>query len=353
MDDKKRYTIKDVAREAGVSPALVSFALNNRVRENGEKRYKVNEQTERRIMEVARKYNFRPNSTAKNLRTKRSQTIGVILSDISNPFFAEIARRIEDRAFAANYSVLFGSTDEKPKKLENIVETFVNKGIDGLIIVPCERSRRIVERVAARNIPLVLLDRDVPVQGVSRVVLDNESAGEMAVDALFSAGFRRVEMISYDMELSNIARREAGYLRAAERCGLAAHIHKVDYNRMDESMREVVGAIDFSVTDSLLFATNSLAVAGVKALGRMGLSTPADVGVVAFDGSDAFDLYPASITHILQPIEQFACDALDLAIARIENPDMTPKALYLSPVLVEGDSTRRRCRCAEMEETVG
>lgn len=349
MDGKKRYTIKDIAREAGVSPSLVSFALNNRVGENGEKRYKVSDETQRRIMEVARKYNFTPNSTAQKLRTRRSRTIGVILSDISNLFFAEIARRIEDRAFAANYSVLFGSTDEKPKKLESIVETFINKGIDGLIVVPCERSRGIVERVAARNIPLVLLDRDVAVTGVSRIVLDNESAGEAAVEALFAAGFRHAEMISYDMELSNIAGREAGYAAAAERRGLGARIHRADYNRMGESMREIIGSIDFSVTDSLFFATNSLAVAGIKALGESGLSTPADVGVVAFDGSDAFDLYPASITYVLQPIEQFACDALDLVIERIEHPDMAAKALYLSPKLVEGESTRRVRECAGPE----
>ncbi|MDE7077515.1 MAG: LacI family transcriptional regulator, partial [Alistipes sp.] len=155
----RKVTIKDIANEAGVSIALVSFVMNNRA--CGQTNYRVNKETSQRILEIADKLNYQPNNAARTLRSGKTNTIGVIVSDISNKFFADIARCIEDRAYKHKYTVLFGSTDENPQKLENLIEVFRNKGIDGLIVVPCEGSEEIIRNVARQNIPLVLLDRGV------------------------------------------------------------------------------------------------------------------------------------------------------------------------------------------------
>ena len=155
----KRVTIKDIATEAGVSIALVSFVMNNKA--DGKDTYRVNKETAQRILEVAQKLNYQPNNAARTLRSGKTNTIGVIVSDISNKFFADIARCIENHAYKHKYTVLFGSTDENPQKLENLIEVFRNKGIDGLIVVPCEGADEIIRDIAHQNIPLVLLDRDI------------------------------------------------------------------------------------------------------------------------------------------------------------------------------------------------
>ena len=341
---KKAYTIKDIAREAGVSPSLVSFALNNTLGENGQKRYKVNDETARRILAIAEKFNYTQNNAARSLRSKRSRAIGVILSDISNNFFSSIARHIEDKASTADYSVLFGSTDENPEKMARLIRTMLSKGVDGLILVACEHCETIVSGVLERNIPLVLLDRDVESVQANRVVLDNEAACAEAVRRLYEGGYRRIEMISYDMVVANIARREAGYRFEMERLGLSeyARVHRIGYEGVEQTMAELMASIDFNETDALIFATNSLSVAGVKALHRMGVSISREIGVVAFDGSEAFDLYPISIAYIKQPIEQFAHEALTRVIRQIEHPETTPTRLLLAPTFVDGESVRRR-----------
>lgn len=135
-----RVTIKDIASEAGVSTTLVSFVMNNKV--NGQKTYRVNEETAQRILDIAARLNYQPNNAARTLRNGKTNTIGVIVSDISNKFFADIARCIEDCAYKNKYTVLFGSTDENPKKLENLIAVARNKGIDGLIHRAVRRLRR-------------------------------------------------------------------------------------------------------------------------------------------------------------------------------------------------------------------
>ena len=158
MASKRKTTIKDIADAAGVSVALVSFVMNNM---SGGK-YRVSAKTTKKILSIAEALDYQPNNAARSLRKGRSNTIGVILSDISNPFFSDIARCIEDKAYQYKYTVIFGSTDEDAGKLDNLIKVFINKGVDGLIIVPCEGSRQYIEKVLEANIPLVLLDRTIP-----------------------------------------------------------------------------------------------------------------------------------------------------------------------------------------------
>lgn len=339
----RKITIKDIANEAGVSPALVSFTLNNTFL-NGEKKYKVNDQTAKRILDVASRYNYKPNNAARSLRSKHSRAIGVVLSDISNKFFSDIARQIEERAYYYNYTVMFGSTDEKQEKLHKVVESFIDKGIDGLVIVPCEGSESIIKEVAERGIPLVLLDRRIEMQGVSTVVLDNVGAAQMAVEKLLAGGFKRIEMISYDMSLSNIADREKGYIETMHKNGLGefTKVHKIDYSNIEESGATLFSSLDFSQIDALFFATNNLALLGMRALNRLALTTPKDLGMVVFDGSEAFELYPSTITYIKQPIGQFATQSIDLIIALIEKTRQESCNVILNAELVEGESSARR-----------
>ncbi len=318
----RKVTIRDIANEAGVSIALVSFVMNNKA--DGKEGYRVNKETAQRILEVANKLNYRPNNAARSLRSGRSRTIGVILSDISNKFFADIARCIEDCAYNYKYTVLFGSTDENPQKLRNLIEVFTDKGVDGLIIVPCEGAAEMIRSVVQQQqIPVVLLDREVPDVEVSSVVLNNRRAASSLTRELLDRGYRRIEMISYSMELSNIQEREAGYLAAMTEAGLeeSAVIHHLRHDRMNRIGEAVREARERGV-EAFLFATNSLAMSGLTAISRNGWRVPQDLAIACFDTDQMFDIYDTTTACVQQPIERFGSEALELLIKRIEAKDV-------------------------------
>ena len=283
--------------------------------------------------------NFRPSDVARSLRSKKSHTIGVVLSDISNPFFSNIARCIENEAFRRGYSVIFGSTDENPVKFDRIVKTFIDKRVDGLIIVPCEGCGETMRYVSGLGIPSVLIDRDIDGVDAGRVMLDNIRAAEIAVERLYERGYRKIAMISYDMELSNIRLREEGFRRAMERLGLAGEglcIYYVSYTDIRKSSSDTVDRIDFNNTEAIVYATNSLAIEGLKALKhKMGESVMDNIGIVAFDGSDAFDLCPSHISYISQPITDFAVKSIEMITHRLETGTETTETVMLEPEFVK------------------
>lgn len=337
-----KTTIKDIADAIGVSTSLVSFVMNNKA-----KRYRVSEEMTQKILKVASELNYQPNSAARSLRMGRTQTIGVIVSDISNPFFADIARHVEDHAYTYNYTVIFGSSDENAQKLEKLIDVMVNKGVDGLIIVPCDGSKKIIERLASTALPVVLLDRIVDTQEISHVVLNNRKAASMAVDHLVSNGYKNIEMISYDMNLSNIRERESGYSATMERHGLSksAKIHKVKYHDIYTKTADIMAKIASGErkVDALLFATNTLTIEGLKAMNKSGMITPRDIAIVGFDGSEAFELFYTSLTYMRQPVKQFGYEAVQMLIRHIESEEGAPlSVITLNPELVAGKSSQKK-----------
>lgn len=333
----RRVTIKDIAVEAGCSIALVSFVMNNEA--NGREIYRVNKNTAQRILEVAARLNYIPNSAARTLRCGRTNTIGVILSDISNKFFADIARCIEDRAYKYNYTVLFGSTDENAGKLHNLIEVFVNKGVDGLIIVPCENADMSIKSVVERQIPMVLLDREVPGTDMNCVVLNNFKAGAQAASALLDRGCRKIEMISYSMNLSSLREREDGFRYSMSVAGLSVDgaIHRLDHGGLDDIGHIIKDARERG-TEGLLFGSNTLALAGLKEISHNGWTIPDDFAVAMFDGNEIFEVYNTDIPYIQQPKAQFGREAVDMLLRSIEckakGEPLTSTRIILAPQLV-------------------
>lgn len=234
--------------------------------------------------------------------------------------------------------MLFGSTDENPQKLENLVEVFRNKGIDGLIVVPCEGADEIIRDIARQNIPLVLLDREVPDLEVSSVVLNNRRAGYETTEALIRRGFTRIEMISYSMGLSNIRKREEGYRRCmqANEMGENVVIHHLRHDKLAK-IEDIIREARQRRVEAFLFATNTLAGQGLSAIFRNGWRVPQDIAIACFDTNEAFDIYKTAIAYVRQPIEQFGTEALDLLIKGIEQRDKPGSCtrIVLTPEIVE------------------
>lgn len=336
MSANNKTTIKDIAAEAGVSISLVSFVMNNNTGANG-RVYKVNEKTARKIREVAAKLNYHPNNAARSLRSGRTDTIGVIVSDISNPFFADIARCIENAAYKSGYTVFFGSSEENPEKFASIARAITLRGVDGLIVVPCEKSGDTIREIAASGIPLVLIDRYIDGVDSNTVLLNNRKAGRMAAESLIREGCRRIEMISYSMRLSNIMDREAGYKAAMSENGLGENvmIHNIRFKNIPAQLGKVFESICDRGVDGLIFATNTLTVESLKCMREKMPEAIKKMRIVAFDESDAFSLSDYKISYIRQPVELFGTESVRILLDNMTNGSQQIITSTLNPQLVE------------------
>lgn len=227
----KKVTIRDVAREAGVSVTLVSFVMNAKMGKDGRLDCPVNPDTAERVLQVAKRLGYRRNNAAASLRSGRSHSIAVIVSDIANPFYAEICRNIENIAYKDGYTVIFASSEESPQKLSHLVETMVGYNVEGLIVAPCLGGEPALARALSIGIPTVLIDRDMPGEEFGRVLIDNVDAGKMATKYLIHQGFGKIEMLTYKSGVTSLTDRETGYGLAMEEAGLKdeIRIHKIDY----------------------------------------------------------------------------------------------------------------------------
>mgnify|MGYP001518630424 FL=1 len=335
-----KITIRHVAREAGVSISLVSLVMNAKRDAEGNLDCNVNKDTARRIAEVAKRLGYRPNKAAASLRSGRFYTIGMVTSDIANQFFADIARYIENIAHNYNYTVLFGSSDENAEKLDNIVDTFIGNGVEGLIVAPCSGSEEVLRKALDAGIPTVLLDRDIAGLDVGRVMLDNERAGRMGVEHLYENGYRRIEMISYTLGISSLSERERGYCEAMRRYGLEGYsqIHYTVYGHAQEDTVRIFEDAVRRGVEAFLLPTNTLALLGLQALNALNLSAPEDLALVGFDESEIFSLYKPSVTYITQSTRRLGEQSFEM-LRRMIAGDNDCRSVVIEPELIVGGST--------------
>lgn len=319
----KKVTIRDVAREAGVSVTLVSFVMNAKMGKDGRLDCPVNPDTAERVLQVAKRLGYRRNNAAASLRSGRSHSIAVIVSDIANPFFAEICRNIENIAYKDGYTVIFASSEENPQKFAHLVETMVGYNVEGLIVAPCLGAEAALARAINIGIPTVLIDRNMPGDEFGRVLVDNVDAGKMATKYLIHQGFGKIEMFSYKTGVTSLVDREAGYSTAMEEAGLKddIRIHRIEYET-EPAKKDVIEVFREAVkrgTEAFILPTKRIAMYGFNALNVLGLSMPKDFSFVCFDESDVYELNKPVVPHIIQPLSEIASKSFDLLQKMIEN----------------------------------
>jgi LacI family transcriptional regulator len=339
MTEIKCVSLKDIAKKAGVSTALVSFVLNGKG-----KMYRVSEQTEKHILRIAMEMNYQPNMAAKSLRSGKTGTIGVVVPDITNAFFSQIARYIEDISAKLGYTAFFGSSDENTEKLDALVKGLINKGVDGLIVVPTENSEKVLTALGNTELPVILLDRLI--NGMSAVVLDNYKAAYMATRHLIDSGLRSIAMLAYDVSLSHMKERIRGYRQAMTDSGLKSGINigYLKHNNLNRSVQKVMPQIVESGADALLFATNTIAINSLRYIIDAGIKIPDRLAIVCFDASEAFDFFYSPLTYVKQPVDVMAQKAVEvLAEAMASNK----RAVQM--VVVEGDLVVRSSSVKQAE----
>ncbi|MFA5650474.1 MAG: LacI family DNA-binding transcriptional regulator [Proteiniphilum sp.] len=335
----KKVSIKDIAKAVGVSPSLVSMVLNGKAAQ-----YRIGDEVAKRVIKTAKEMHYAPNLVAKNLRSGKTQLVGLIVTDISNPFYSAIARIVEDRASEKNYTVLISSTDENLDNTERLVDVLLNKGVEGLILVPCDGSKNLVQRLYDSNFPTVLLDRHFPDIDLSSSCLDNKEATRFATEHLLEQGYKNIALIAYNTGMQHILDRISGYEETMKSAGLNAYINveKVNILNPKEEINDALGKlINNKQADAVIFLTNMLATNGLYCLNEMDVKIPQDLAIVGFNGNDAFNLFYSPVTYIKQPLEQIAKASIDILMERIKSNDYKSK-VFLEPELVIQQSSLKR-----------
>lgn len=344
----KRVSLKDIAKKVGVSTALVSYALNK------DKESKVGKEMAAKIKQAAKELNYQPNQIAKSLRSGKSHTIGLIVADISNPFFAHIARTIEDEAKKNSYTVIFGSSDEKADRGWDLINVFLNRQVDGFIIVPSENSEKQIFYLKKHNIPFVLLDRYFPEIPTSYVAIDNFKAAYGAVSRLIESGHKRIGMIAYQTKLFHMQERRRGYWEAIWDHNLNSEsgwLKEVRHGKVKEDIETVLDemlSLELPV-DALFFASNTVAINGLKYINRLNLKVPNDLAVVSFDEGDLFDFFYCPLTHVRQPIADLGKESVRVLLDMINKGNSDIKQIHLDSELVLGESCGGKKNLVEPE----
>lgn len=305
--------LKDIAREAGVSVTTVSFVLN---RQGKEKR--ISDEVIRKVEQVIQEKNYRPNAFAKGLRTGKTGTIALIVEDIGNFFFGNVAKTIESIAYRKGYKVLFASTDFNETKATELLETLKKQYVDGMIIAPTTGMKPAIQQLVEQQQPFVLFDRYFPDLDTNYVVLDNFQGAYDITQQMVEKGYRKIGLVTILSEMTAITERESGYRKGLTDHGLfpdERHILRLPVDAvMPDNTGELTAFFGANELDALLFTTNYLGIFGLECLQHLGINIPDGVGVASFDDHDLFRLHQPSICVVAQPIEELAGRAIDLLL---------------------------------------
>lgn len=334
----KKVSLKDIANAVGVSTALVSYVLNNK------KEGRISKAVAEKIRTTAMSMNYRANQIARSLKISKTNTIGLVLADISNPFSAALARVIEDAANKYGYTVIFGSSDENPEKYRKILDALINRQADGLILSPPEHAETQVRDLQRQQIPFVLIDRYFPGIETSYVVLDNFKAAYDATLHLINMGYSRIGMINYESSLFHLRERSRGYQTALAENNIKPrknYLQLVQSNNIkDDTEKAVEKFLSATETaEALLFGSNIIAMHAVKYINSKKIKVPQDIALVCFDETDAFDLFYAPLSCIRQPVKEMGELAVELLLQQIDNNNPTIKQLSLDGELIVRAST--------------
>ena len=328
-----RVSIKNIAQRLNVSNATVSLVLNGK-----EKDGRVGKEMADKIRQVASEMNYQPNNLARGLRIGKSQTIGLIVADISNSFFANLAFYIQEQAEKFGYSVIITNTNESDLKMEKMANILKSRQVDGFIIVPTEHGEPYMKDLINWNIPVVLVDRYFPGLNVSSVVVDNYDASVKAVESLFDLGCKNIGLVIYQSTLQNMLERKRGYIDVLKKHGYynPSLIKEVNYSLISTDIVLAMEGLLMKENnlDGLFFATNTLFTEGIKQMKLMQIQIPNDIKVVSFDKSEYFEFMDVSIPYILQPIPEMGKNAVELLVKQIKEKTKEVKNIELQTQLM-------------------
>ncbi|GAA2459369.1 LacI family DNA-binding transcriptional regulator [Actinomadura vinacea] len=325
-------SVKDVARRAGVSVATVSRVLNDSPT--------VTPATRERVLAAVAELGYRRNAVARSLRTDATRTIGLVIGDILNPFFTELARAVEDEARTLGYSIVIGNADERPDRQDHYVRTLLEQRVDGLLLCPTAEITPLVRGTVRDGLPLVFLDRTLPGLQVPTVRADGAGAIAALVRHLRDLGHERIASISGPALLSTGRERTEAFTAAMRACGLPVrdrYLEAGDF-RAGSGQAGAARLLDLPEPPDVIFVGDGLmALGALDEIRARGLRIPHDVALACYDDLPWFTHLDPPVTAIAQPVQELGRRAVRALAERIE--DRPVASVVLTARLV----VRRSC----------
>ncbi|MCF6093790.1 LacI family transcriptional regulator [Microaerobacter geothermalis] len=321
-------TIKDVARLAGVSVSTVSRVLN--------KSGYVNEETETKVLRAIEQLQYKPSQIARGLVSRKTKTLGLILPDITNPFFPELARAVEDTAQRHEYTVILCNSDNQLQKEEKYFQLLQEKCVDGIIIAG-EVNSKYMSNIIANGTPIVVVDGRMEDSPVHSIYTNNRFGGKLAVHHLVSQGYKQIAHIRGPIGTSSADDRYEAYKEALEELKIPYQsilVQPGDFRAESgyEAMKRLLALAN--PPDAVFAANDLMALGALEAIAEAELNVPGDIGVVGFDGIPLTKVVQPKLTTIQQPIYEMGVLAAESLIKHIHQPTLEKKNIVLEPSLI-------------------
>jgi LacI family transcriptional regulator len=292
---------------------------------------------------------YQTNMVAKSLRTGKTKIIGMLVEDISDPFFSSIARVVEEKAYKLGYKIFNSSTENDTIRARDLIKVFRERQVDGYIIAPSPGIEEEIQQLVDDNFPVVLFDRYFPGLPTHNIIIDNAGGAYEAMRHFVENGYRSIGFVTLDSTQVQMQERLNGYLRATSENSLQPFIQKVPYDTALDKHDKIVEQVKAFLhknpaLDSILFATNYLAIAGLQALKDLNLTIPGNIAVIGFDDNTHFSLFSPSVTAVAQPVEEMSAKVMEQLMICIKDDNRKTKntTIRLPTKLVIRESSLRR-----------
>lgn len=335
-------TIKDVALRAGVSVTTVSHVVNETRRVSAEGRD--------RVEAAIRELGYVPSQVARSLKSNTTRTLGMLIPNSSNPYFAEIVRIVEDRCFGAGYTLILCNTDDEPRRQSVYLQVLAERRIDGLIVVSTGSDDSLVGQLHGLTMPTVLLDREIDDPDCDLVETAHMEGGLVAVRHLLSLGHRRVACVGGPVGVASSEQRIEGWRLALAESGAVADANTLLWRGGFTSQGGYEAMHAILRTDevpSAVFVCNDLmAIGALRAVHESGLRVPDDLSIVGFDDIELSAYTSPPLTTVAQPKEHIGALAVDMLLERVNGRRRDARKVVLQPELRVRASTARHAVAA-------
>ena len=329
MVKNTKTTIKVIADRADVSVTTVSRVLSRQAKE-----YRIGTKTEETVLRIANELNYEPNILARSLRLQQTYSIGMIVPDISNPFFASIARYVEIESRKAGYSVMICDSQEDTEVEKDSIKVLGMRKVDGMIVCPVGKESKYIEEISEKNIPIVTVDRCFPKLNLSYVVSDNYNGSIQAVNHFVEKGHRKIAFIQGLSDSSVNNERLRGYRDAHERHNLPLNESFIVGEDFGEKNGYIGAKILLNGPDrptAIFGGSNLISLGAIRAISEESLKIPDDISIIAFDDQPYFDFLATPLTSVGQKKEELGKIAIKLLLSELNEENTTDKKKIIVP----------------------
>lgn len=326
----KRTSLDDIAKKVGVSKATVSFVLNGKGDE-----FNISKEKQILIKETAKELSYVPNFFAKSLRQGETKTIGVVLADISNAFYAELCKTIQEELYAKGYNVFIVNTNDNKELEKTLMRELIQRSIDGMIISPSNKIEAIIPILQETHIPVVFADRPGD-ENADFVGVDNFNEAKLLVKAFTKKPKKLAILVQSNSQVVTLEERIKGAKTACEEGNIDFEL--VSLSSDQENANATISALLKSGIDSFLALNNIVALKTLVGLKSCNAQIPSKVRMISFDDSEAFSFFEPGITALRQPIHEIASNTVKRMLSRLSETQAPGQHLLLSCELIKRGS---------------